>query len=88
MELGLRAKVLKLQVFGTVANSGPDLSELYPLIIVPIVLPYMGGCQNYGPLLGTLSIRCRIIIGIQKGTIILTTIHIILHLHLKSLRRV
>ena len=32
----------------------------------------MGGCQNYGPFLGTLNIRCRIIIGIQKGTIILT----------------
>ena len=36
----------------------------------------MGGCQNYDPFLGTLSIRCRIIIGIQKGTIILTTTHI------------
>ena len=33
----------------------------------------MGGCQNYGPFWGTLNIRCRIIIGIQKGTIILTT---------------
>ena len=27
----------------------------------------MGGCQNYGPFLGTLSIRCRTIIGTQKG---------------------
>ena len=35
----------------------------------------MGGCQNYGPFLGTLNIRCRIIIGIQKGTIIVTTTH-------------
>ena len=26
----------------------------------------MGGCQNYGPVLGTLNIRCRIIPGIQK----------------------
>ena len=34
---------------------------------------HMGGCQNYGPFLSTLNIRCRIIIGIQKGTIILTT---------------
>ena len=25
----------------------------------------MGGCQNYGPFLGTLKIRCRIIRGIQ-----------------------
>ena len=33
----------------------------------------MGGCQNYGPLLGTLSSTCRNIIGIQTGTIILTT---------------
>ena len=26
----------------------------------------MGGCQNYGPFLGTLNIRCRIIIGYPK----------------------
>ena len=37
---------------------------------------YMGGCQSSGPFLGTLSIRFHIIIGIQKRTIILTTIHI------------
>ena len=37
---------------------------------------HMGGCQNYGPFLGTLNIRCRSIIGIPKGTIILTTTHI------------
>ena len=36
---------------------------------------YMGGCQNYDPFLGTLNIRCRIIIGTQKGTIILTIPH-------------
>ena len=35
----------------------------------------MGGCQNYGPFLGSLNIRCRIIIGTPKGTIILTTTH-------------
>ena len=35
----------------------------------------MGGCQNYDPFLVTLNIRCRIIIGIQKGTIIFTTRH-------------
>ena len=29
------------------------------------------------PFLGTPNIRCRIIIGIQKGTIILTTTHIL-----------
>ena len=37
----------------------------------------MGGCQNDGPFLGTLNIRGRIMIGIQKGTIILTTNHIL-----------
>ena len=26
----------------------------------------MGGCQNYGPFLGALNIRCRTIIGTQK----------------------
>ena len=36
----------------------------------------MGGCQNYSPFLGTLHIGCRIIMGTQKGTIILTTTHI------------
>ena len=35
----------------------------------------MGGCQNY-PFLGNLNIRCRIIIGIQRGTIIWTTTQI------------
>ena len=34
---------------------------------------YVGGYQNYGPFLGTLKKRCRIITGIQKGAIILTT---------------
>ena len=36
---------------------------------------YMGRCQNYGPFLGTLNIKCRTIIRTQKGTIILTTTH-------------
>ena len=36
----------------------------------------MGGCQNYGPFLGTLNIRCRIIIGTPKGTILSTTTQI------------
>ena len=38
---------------------------------------YMGGCQSCDPFLGTLNIRCRIIIGIQKGIIILTTTHMV-----------
>ena len=37
----------------------------------------MGGCQDYDPFLGTLDIRCRIIIGIQKDHI-LTTTHMVL----------
>ena len=36
----------------------------------------MGGCQNYGLYLGTLNIRCRIILGTQKGTIVSTTTHV------------
>ena len=36
----------------------------------------MGGCQNYGPFLGTRNIRCLIIIRTQKGTLILTTTHV------------
>ena len=35
----------------------------------------MGGYQNYDPFMGTLRIRCLIIIWIPKGTIILTTTH-------------
>ena len=41
---------------------------------------HVGGCQNYGPFLGflgTLNIRCRIIIGIRKGPIVLTTTHVL-----------
>ena len=37
------------------------------------IMGSMGGCQNYGPFLGTLNIRGRIITGTQKGTTILTT---------------
>ena len=44
------------------------------------IMGYMGGCQNYGPFLGTLNIRCRTIIGIQKGTIILPIPHVCLGL--------
>ena len=48
----------------------------YRLKPPPPLAKHMGDCQNYGPLLGPLNIRCRTIIGIQKGTIILTTTHI------------
>ena len=47
--------------------------------IIGVILGlYMGGCQNYGPFLGTLNIRGRIIIGTQKGPIILTSPHMII----------
>ena len=42
----------------------------------------MGGCQNYGPFLGTLNIRCRIIVGIQEGTRILTTTHMRMYVYI------
>ena len=35
----------------------------------------MGGCQNYGLFLNALNIMCRIIVGTQKGTIMLATTH-------------
>ena len=38
--------------------------------------PYVGGCQNSGHFLGTVNIKCPIIIGNQKGTIILTPTHV------------
>ena len=37
------------------------------------IMGYMGGCQTYDPFLDTLNTRCGTIIGIQKGTIMLTT---------------
>ena len=43
---------------------------------------HMGGCQNSGPFLGSLNIRCRITIGIQKGTIILTTTHMCVYIYM------
>ena len=51
----------------------------------------MGSCQNYGPFLGTINIRCRIMLRTQKGTPILTTTHMDLWLRVsgfQSLRAV
>ena len=48
---------------------------------------YMGGCQNYGPFLGTLNIRCRIRTGAQKGIIILTTAHMCIYIYRVKKRR-
>ena len=36
----------------------------------------MGGCPCYGPFVGTLNTRCRIILRTQRETLILTTIHV------------
>ena len=46
------------------------LWEIMEKKMEPTIMGYMGGCQNYGPFLGTLNIRCRIIIGTPTGTII------------------
>ena len=44
-------------------------------IMETTIMGYMGRYQNCSPFLGTLNIRCRTIIGIQKRTTILTTTH-------------
>ena len=56
--------------------SNPVYSSFHCIFHLILYHSYMGGCQNYGPFSGTLNIRCRIRIGIQKGTLILTTTHI------------
>ena len=58
-----------------------DLARVVVVVVFIICLlvqffDCLGGCQNYGPFLGTLNIRCRTILGTQKGTIILTTTHL------------
>ena len=47
----------------------------------------MGGCQNYGPFLGTLNFRCLILIGIQNGTIILTTTHKYVYIYIYTVQK-
>ena len=47
----------------------------------------MGGGQNHGPFLGTLNNRCRIIIGTQKGTIILTITQMFLRVYTAGMLR-
>ena len=42
--------------------------------------PYMGGCQNYGPFLDPYYNTAPNIWGTQKGTIILTTTHLLMFL--------
>ena len=70
----------RARVLGVVATCMTGIaSTLSPVVkgtIQGALHPYhMGGCQNYGPLLGPLNTWCRIIIGTHKGSIILTTTH-------------
>ena len=58
--------------WGYMGDNGKENGNYYS-----ILGSYLGGCQNYGPFLGTLNIRCRIIIGIKKGPIVLTTTHMV-----------
>ena len=58
----------------TTVHRYPSCSDLEFMASVSI---HMGGCQNYNPFWGTLSIMCRIRIGTLKGTIILTATHIV-----------
>ena len=56
-------------------SHGKIIKTVDSIIAFTIVLDDMGGCQNCGPFLGTLNIRCRMIIRTQKGTLFLTTTH-------------
>ena len=68
----LNLKWERMKHFG--GQRRPSTSSTWVLVEQHVAFD-MGGCQNYGPFWGTLDIRCRIIIGLQKGTIILTTTH-------------
>ena len=57
---------LGLQVFGLGLWGGVALLGLLCILLSL----HVGGCQNYGPFLGTLNITCRSIIRTQKGTLI------------------
>ena len=71
--------MLRFRVQGKAARRNPtsdsEWGYFLNMISAHSLLNAMGGCQNHGPFLGTLNIRCRIIIGTQKGTIILTSTH-------------
>ena len=76
--------LLERRLYHTLTRAGrnPKTRDATPLPCMPAAVQtgfkkmHMGCSQNYGPFLGTLNIRCHIIIGIQQGTIILTTTHV------------
>ena len=45
--------------------------HIYIWVVVKIMAPFLGALNN----------RCRIIIGTEKGTLILTTTHIYIYIH-------
>ena len=47
----------------------------------------MGGCQNYGPSLDPYSNTAPSILGIQKGTIVLITTHVLRQMFMGSYLR-
>ena len=91
-ELGLQDGLTKFviltapaQNFGSFPEAEKDVTRR---LIMKAPHTHMCGCQNYGPFLGTLNIRCRILVGIQKGARILTTTHIPSHFDRKAFQAV
>ena len=67
----------KCSIWGIASGARfPPSTVRFAASALGFVIQDLGGCQNHGPFLVTLNIRCRIIMGIQKGTIILTTTHL------------
>ena len=73
---------------GSLRPTGKDFRNSWGRLLKvcggPVAVWYMGGCQNYGPLLGSLNTRGRTILRTQKGTIVLTTTHIPIHTYTAS----
>ena len=72
LDIRLLGRRFEFQILRTGCLRLKELSMLgCELAVAPVCFMaacvYMGGCQNYGPFLGTLNNRCRIIIGTQKG---------------------
>ena len=74
----VEARKLKLKRLMPLRQKRGDPSINHPKSMFQLSgVHYMGDCQNYGPILGPYYNKCRIIIGTQKGTIILTITHIV-----------